>query len=203
MAEFQNTIDLLGDDVVVTSLLDRLITEIKDNVVTKIGKNTFYLCENLVSVNFPNVTDILDEAFSNCYKLANVELPNVVNAGFKTFNTCPALNNVSLPKLKTVPESFLTGCSLDVVDLGSATNIKGSAFSSNSKFATLILRSNTMCSLSNTSAFTLTPFSANGKCGTVYVPQALITEYQNATNWSTLYAGGTCNFVAIEGSEYE
>jgi hypothetical protein len=48
-----------------------------------------------------------------------------------------------------------------------------------------------------------TPFASGGTGGTVYVPQALITEYQNATNWSTLYAGGTCNFVAIEGSEYE
>jgi hypothetical protein len=57
--------------------------------------------------------------------------------------------------------------------------------------------------LSNTNTFNSTPFATSGTGGTVYVPQALITEYQNATNWSTLYSGGKCNFVAIEGSEYE
>jgi hypothetical protein len=57
--------------------------------------------------------------------------------------------------------------------------------------------------MANKKVFDGTPFASGGTGGTVYVPQALITEYQNNTNWSALYAQGTCNFVAIEGSEYE
>jgi hypothetical protein len=65
------------------------------------------------------------------------------------------------------------------------------------------MRGATVCPLINTNVFNSTPFAAGKAGGTVYVPQALIEQYQTATNWSTLYAAGTCNFVAIEGSEYE
>ena len=68
---------------------------------------------------------------------------------------------------------------------------------------TIVLRSAGLCSLVNANALTGTPFASGGTGGTVYVPSALIESYKTATNWSTLYAGGTCNFVAIEGSEYE
>lgn len=39
--------------------------------------------------------------------------------------------------------------------------------------------------------------------GTVYVPSALISSYQTASNWSTLYNNGTLTFAAIEGSPYQ
>ena len=67
----------------------------------------------------------------------------------------------------------------------------------------MALRSETVCTLSNVNAFNNTPFASGETGGTVYVPQALIEDYKIATNWSTLYEAGTCNFVAIEGSEYE
>jgi hypothetical protein len=57
--------------------------------------------------------------------------------------------------------------------------------------------------LSSISSFNSTPFATNGTGGTVYVPQALIAQYQQATNWSVLHTAGTCSFAAIEGSEYE
>ena len=68
---------------------------------------------------------------------------------------------------------------------------------------TLVLRNDTVVTLANINAFQGTPFASGGTGGTVYVPAALIESYQTATNWSTLYASGTCNFAAIEGSEYE
>jgi hypothetical protein len=138
MAKFQNTIDLLGDEVVAASIIDRTITEFRDDVLTSIGSKAFYACSALTSVDLSNVTSIPNGAFGTCSKL------NVI-----------------------------------------------------------ILRSQKVCTLSSIYAFLDTPFAAGKAGGTVYVPQALITEYQNATNWSTLYAAGTCNFVAIEGSEYE
>jgi hypothetical protein len=79
----------------------------------------------------------------------------------------------------------------------------GAYFDHCSSLTTLVLRNDTVVTLANINAFQGTPFASDGTGGTVYVPAALIESYQTATNWSTLYASGTCNFAAIEGSEYE
>lgn len=78
------------------------------------------------------------------------------------------------------------------VDLASCTNIAANGFQQCSSFAHLILRSDSVCALANTSAFTST-LIAKGT-GYVYVPAALIETYKTATNWSTFAA----QFRAIE-----
>jgi hypothetical protein len=177
MTEFVNTIDLLGDDVVAGSLVDRSITEYNDNGLTNIGKYAFSECRALTSVNLPNVTIIDYAAFGECRALTSVNLPNVTSMGSFALSGCTALKTIRLPKL---------------------ISIQNNAFVRSNALKTLILDSPTVCYLySKDSAGGI----ANG--GTVYVPQALIESYQTATNWSALYAAGTCNFVAIEGSEYE
>ena len=50
MAEFINTIDVLGDDAVMDSIIERTITEFKDNVIQTIGQYAFYGCTNLVTL---------------------------------------------------------------------------------------------------------------------------------------------------------
>ena len=94
---------------------------------------------------------------------------------------------------------------LEFCDIGSTVGIASSAFANCYALQTLVLRkSDAICTLANVSAFTNTPMSGyNNLTGTVYVPQALISTYQTATNWSTLYNAGTVTFAAIEGSEYE
>ena len=42
MSEFINTIDVLGDDAVIDSIIDRTITEFKDNTLTTIGQYAFF-----------------------------------------------------------------------------------------------------------------------------------------------------------------
>lgn len=74
MSDFINTIDLLGDSVVFASLVDRSITEIKDNVVTNISEFTFYRCLDLTIVDFPQVTVIGAYAFNGCTRLNTVIL---------------------------------------------------------------------------------------------------------------------------------
>lgn len=182
MAEFQNTIDLFGDKVVAASVTDKTIEEYDDNVITTIATHAFYQCKALASVNLPNVKSIGEFAFYECSKLASV----------------------SIPSATIIVDNSFRGCSLMTsLDMQNLTEIGTSAFVDCTKLNTLVLRGETVCTLSNTNALSGTPFAAGKDGGTVYVPQALITEYQNATNWSTLYAAGTCNFVAIEGSEYE
>ena len=68
---------------------------------------------------------------------------------------------------------------------------------------TLVIRGDNVTTIATKTAFDGTPFSAGGSGGTVYVKSALIEQYKSATNWAALYEGGSCNFVALEGSEYE
>lgn len=69
MSEFINTIDQLGDEVVLQSMIDRTITEFKDNVLTKIGWGAFNNCKNLTTVDLPNVTSMDAHAFNGCSNL--------------------------------------------------------------------------------------------------------------------------------------
>ena len=93
---------------------------------------------------------------------------------------------------------------LEICDIGITPGIAANAFANCYKLQTLILRKTSVCTLAGTSAFTNTPLSGyNGLTATVYVPSSLISSYQTASNWSTLYAAGNVTFSAIEGSDYE
>jgi hypothetical protein len=80
---------------------------------------------------------------------------------------------------------------LKYVNLPHCKTIGANAFESTS-LKMLILSSETMCTLSNTSAFNSTPIKSG--TGYIYVPRALVDTYKTATNWST-YAN---QFRALE-----
>ena len=76
MSEFINTIDILGDDVVVSSIIDKSITEYNDDTVTYVRYNAFQNCSNLTAVNFPAATSINAGSFRRCSKLTVLILRN-------------------------------------------------------------------------------------------------------------------------------
>lgn len=78
------------------------------------------------------------------------------------------------------------------LDLSTVTTIGSNAFTECGALSTLILRSDTVCTLTATNAFNSTPIASG--TGYIYVPSALVDEYKAATNWST-YAD---QFRAIE-----
>ena len=236
---------ITGGDVA-RSILDRTITDFKDDKLTSLGKNAFAGC-SLNSFDCPNLSTIKTQAFTGITKMpATLSLPGLTYSEAQPFYniksefeiTCENLEAISFamfqysdivrgyfPKMKTVESSGFHSCeklthiyapiaeaikdntfykctALTIIDLPKAAYISQGAFSS-SALCVLILRNSSLCALRNISAFNNTPFAANGTGGTIYSPAALIESYQTATNWSTLYAAGNCNFVAIEGSEYE
>ena len=204
MSNFVNTIETLGDRIVAESLITRSITDFDDDLIVTLGDSVFRGCSKLTSINLPNVTSAESNAFYNCSQLTSVNLPNVTSLGQYVFYNCKAITSLTLPKLTSFRYYAFQYCSgLTRLDLPKLTSLVGNGVAYCSVLTTLILRSPTVCTLANTNAFNNTPFAAGNAGGTVYVPQALIESYQTATNWSTLYAAGTCNFVAIEGSEYE
>lgn len=131
--------------------------------------------------------------------------PNLVSTEGSAFHSCSGIEEAYFPKLKSTTADVLTLCTkLRKVDFGECTALSSRTFVNCTSLDTIILRVNALVPIHNLNALENTPFRGyQNKQGTVYCPAALIEQYRQATNWATLYAAGTCNFVAIEGSEYE
>lgn len=192
------------------------------SLCTSIGNYAFYQCTNITSLSIPNVTSVGTNAFQYCNKITALDAPNLTTLGhyafsgnntykmaFKSINLpkckalpnsvltyCPYVTELVLPECKSVGNSSLTNCTnLQYVDLPKCTSIVNYGLRNNGKLETLILRSETMCTLSN-SALNGTKIW-NGT-GYVYMPRALIASYQTATNWKTIYGKNANAFRALE-----
>lgn len=156
-----------GNTDIEDAMATRTLTEYTNNRVTSIGNYAFTDCVNLTSVSFPEATSIGNSAFYYCNKLTSVSFPNVTSIGNSAFRSCPSLTSVSFPK---------------------ATSIGSNAFYSCFKLTSIYLTNSTVCTLSNSNAFTSTPiggYSARASTyGSIYVPASLLTAYKNATNWT-------------------
>ena len=134
-----------------------------------------------------------------------VKLPNVTTVGMWAFQMNSRVEEVYLPNATMVSSgAFNPASNLRIADLGSVSTIQSMLFNSASTLNTVFLRrTGDIANLSSTDAFDYTPYAKSGTGGKIYVPEALIEKYKTATNWSVLYGYGKCEFVAIEGSEYE
>lgn len=188
--------------------------------VTKIGDGAFYDCRKLAITSIPNtVTSIGIGAFAGCAAISSITCEGTItslgNFAFgkistsdKTYFVSVMLPNLAVSTLLTVfgsSSSSLGNSYLKTVDIGNTSAIAANAFAYCTNLQTLVIRkTGSICTLANVSAFTNTPMRGyKSLTGTVYVPSALISSYQTASNWSTLYNGGTLTFAAIEGSPYE
>ena len=99
--------------------------------VTRIGGETFYMCDTLTSVYMPSVTTIGDWAFGSCRALTSVSMPQVTTIGECVFYNLDSLTSVSMPAVITIGEYAFSGCSaLTSVDIpASVTTISDYAFS--------------------------------------------------------------------------
>ena len=204
------------------------ITSVSLPNATTVGSNGIAYLGALKRVDLPNVTAIKDNAFYNSASLSEIYLPNLKKAGFRAFGStgirniilpqldtigsntvdscqnlfsqCKKLEYAVLSKIPNLPSQAFTYCSnLIYVDTSLAAYIPSNAFTSCENLKYLILRiTGQICRLNNVSAVSKTPFAEDGTGGICLVPSALITEYQTATNWSTLYTAGTCLFWALE-----
>lgn len=69
MSGFINTADVVGDEALTNSIIDKSVTEYKDNAVKRIGTYVFYKCEKLRTVDCPRATSIGGSAFEDCAAL--------------------------------------------------------------------------------------------------------------------------------------
>ena len=172
----------------------------------------FRNCSNLESVSIPLVTNFnrTDNIFENCTALKNVNITwgNVTNLATSFFSNCPALELYTLvmPKLNS---NVWGHCFKGVTNLttfdgyyGAAGNqsIYNNSFENTSISIIILRRTAGIISLGNINAFNGTPFASNGVGGTLYVPSALISTYQSATNWATILGYTNNSIKSIEST---
>lgn len=198
------------------SIIEKTITEYSDDKTNSVGQYVFYSCPKLTTINLPAVkrvenyafygcsklttinlpvaTSVGSYVFQNCSVLTTINLPVATTIGTSTFTNCSALTTVNFPAAKTISGSLFTNCSaLTTVDFPVAKNVIAYAFNNCESLTTIILRSGTVCNLSNKNAFNGCTL-INGTGGYIYVPSSLVETYKTATNWVT-YAS---KFRALE-----
>ena len=187
--------------------------------ITTVPVYAFYNCYAITISSLPDsVTYIGTSAFSRCKDMTSISCNGTIttmgNNAFIGDNSHQmhiahaSFPNMAVSSLTTVFGSIskTDACwLLEDADIGNTAAIAANAFANCNKLQTLILRkTESICTLANVSAFLNTPMRGyNSLTGTIYVPSALISTYQTATNWSTIYGEGHVTFAAIEGSEYE
>lgn len=170
-------------------------------------------CEKLKVINMPSLRILTSAGFCrNCKALELINFNSLEQgSGGEQFRNCTSLKSARLPRFKSGTVSFWDCTNLEFYDGGKElTNEESEThntylpdFENCANLKIVILRHKKLVPINRLTHISGTPFASGGTGGTAYVPQALIESYQTATNWSTLYAAGTCTFVAIEGSEYE
>lgn len=145
--------------------------------------------------------------YALAYKSTITSLSGDVTAvGASAFTYCSSIKSISFPNMTgQFLQAAARDCrALEFADLGGCRQINSTAFQNAMSLTEVVLRSSSVCTLQNVSAFVNTPIRGyHSGSGTIYVPSSLISSYQTASNWSTIYNEGHCTFAAIEGSQYE
>ena len=135
--------------------------------VTSIGSYAFQNCTGLTSITIPDsVTSIGNYAFSACTGLTSITIPDSVTyIGRYTFSDCTGLTSATLGAgVATINSYTFDGCT-------SLTSLT-------------LNKADTYVTLSSTNALTNTPIVTSTTEGYAYVPSALLSSYQGATNWA-------------------
>ena len=159
---------------------------------TVINSAGLYDCQQLASVDFPELISTGPYAFYRTKKLKSVFLPKVADLGVSAFYLS-GVETVELPSCVTLRDSGFLGCTnLKEIKIPVCKTIFVKAFSDCSALEKIFLNGVTAVPTLGTDVFTGTPETLK-----IIVPDALVDSFKTATNWST-YAG---RIIGV--SEYE
>ena len=171
--------------------------------ITTVGACAFLGCFNLAAIDLPNVTQVKRNAFESCIYLQTINLPNVTNLGssafLKTaiqqvnfplvttmgsgcFNKATNLTSANLPLVTALPADAFRESTIRTADFAAVTNINRTAFTDCTSLETLIIRTPSVCVISDISVALRGSKIAAGT-GYIYVPDNLVDSYKAATNW--------------------
>lgn len=147
---------------------------------------------NITSISLPNATYFGGGEWEIRYP-TSIYLPKVTSFQPYTLSTLTKTTYVNLDSVTDLPLLVLKNVPvLTRIDFPVLKSMNNNAFNNAPLLETLILRSETMCTLGGSSPFADSPIASG--TGYIYVPRALVDSYKTATNWST-YA---TQFRAIE-----
>lgn len=152
-----------------------------------VQSNAFDGCRSLMEFNSGGITHISATAFRNCKALKTIGgFESIVKTYQSVFMNCTSLEAATLTNIETMVSGCFYGCTgLKKVDIGEKiTAIDGNTFYNCSSLEALIIRKTTLCKLSSITAFNGSLINSGG--GHIYVPKALLSGYQAATNWVRL-----------------
>lgn len=153
-------------------------------------------------------SDMSQFAFAGRTLITSVNI-SCSNINLSAMENCTGLVTAVINKTGTSRSgnNFLKGCTqLKTVDfVYFKGQIAQNAFQNDSSFDTLIIRNTDDIPVlwGGVGNFNGTPFASGGSGGTMYVPSAMISTYQSASNWSTLLGYANNSIQAIEGSIYK
>lgn len=175
--------------------------------VEEIEYYAFGFCSSLKEVNAPKLTILGAEGrqFASNLKLESVYMPLITNLSFYAFGNCHSIKEVTqamFPLLTTLEGSAFYSCnslsyvnftevtslgancfyqnkSLEKVDLSKIKTIDDYCFSYCTSLKTLIIRTSSVCSAGTNIFANISPTP------NIYVPDALVSQYKKATNWSS------------------
>lgn len=115
-----------------------------DYKVNSIGKNAFFNCSSITSINIPSsVTSIGNYALYGCSALSSIDIPTSVTAiGESVFKNCTSLTAFELPNsITSISYGMFSGCSAlkSIVIPNSVTSIDWDAFSDCSALSSIEL----------------------------------------------------------------
>lgn len=197
-----------GEDTL-TKKLDNTLISYENSDLTSIPHSGFLrMGSAFKTLSLPNVISAGQDAFRYNYITA-FNLPKLQTGGQGLFYQSFSVEHIILPawvgSTSNVQNLFAYCDNLLAVDLGpnQIGQLGGFLFFRSSKLSAVILRSNTKINLNNVNSFDGTKFASNDSGGILYVPQALIADYQAATNWSVILGYTNNQILPIEGSIYE
>lgn len=156
------------------------------NVVT-LGNYCFNISTSLINVTIPNsVTNISTYSFNSCHSLRFMVLPSSITViGNYLFVRCYSLLNIIIPNsITSIGMCAFQNCYsfIMIIVPSSVTSINYSAFADCTSIKKYIFYRTSAPTLASTDIF-----GVINSITKIYVPDASITTYRQATNWSTFY----------------
>jgi hypothetical protein len=176
--------------------------------LTTIGQSAFYGCSSLGSILLPDsLTTIGESAFRDCSGLTGVDIGTGLSTlGARAFQDCSSLRSIVLPdNVTTLGGTYVFGAcsSLTSADMGMVTNITANTFNNCKSLKTVILRkTDSVVTLANVNAFTTASYNTKPDFA-VYVPRSLISNYESASNWSTMLTNWRTGTGNSEGTFFK
>lgn len=174
--------------------------------ITTVGVCAFLGCQALTAIDLPNVTQVNRNAFESCIRLSTINLPKVTaldrgvftnsaiqqanfplvtTIGNNCFYAAKHLISANLPLITSLPIDSFRLSTIQTADFAAITNINRTAFTDCTSLETLIIRTPSICVISDISIALRGSKIAAGT-GYIYVPDNLVDSYKAATNWVAL-----------------